>query len=79
MCYELVYPKGSFLMEVWKLVSKNKQEYLISFSKPLFLPELIEIIANKYGGGVYQFKIDDKLRKETKLKTFEIAGEPIKF
>lgn len=50
--------------------------YLETFHLPTTIPDIIEQIGQKYGGGKYQIKIVDGMGKYVKSKTFEIAGLP---
>jgi len=50
--------------------------YLDTFHLPTTIPDIIEAIGQKYGGGKYQIRIVDGAGKYVKSKTFEIAGLP---
>jgi len=50
--------------------------YLQTFHLPTTIPDIIEEIGTKYGGGKFQIRIVDGAGKYVKSKTFEIAGDP---
>jgi len=50
--------------------------YLDTFHLPTTIPDIIEQVGQKYGGGKYQIRIVDGAGKYVKSKTFEIAGLP---
>ena len=50
--------------------------YLETFHLPTTIPDIIEQIGQKYGGGKFQIKIVDGTGKYVKSKTFEISGMP---
>jgi len=50
--------------------------YLETFYLPVTIPDIIEKVGLKYGGGKYQIRIVDGVGKYVKSKTFEIAGLP---
>lgn len=50
--------------------------YLETFYLPTSIPDVIESIGTKYGGGKYQIRIVDTAGKHVKSKTFEISGAP---
>lgn len=50
--------------------------YLQTFHLPITIPDIIEKIEHKYGGGRYQIRIVDGVGKYVKSKTFEVSGKP---
>jgi len=50
--------------------------YLDTFHLPTTIPDIIENVGQKYGGGKYQLRIVDGTGKYVKSKTFEISGLP---
>lgn len=50
--------------------------YLETFHLPTTIPDIIEQIGQKYGGGKYQIRIVDGTGKYVKSKIFEISGLP---
>jgi len=50
--------------------------YLETFHLPTTIPDIIEAVGQKYGGGKYQLRIVDGTGKYVKSKTFEISGLP---
>jgi len=50
--------------------------YLETFYLPITIPDVVEKVADKYGGGKYSLKVVDANGKYVKAKTFEIAGLP---
>lgn len=50
--------------------------YLETFHLPTSIPEIIEKLGQKYGGGRYSIRIVDGSGKYVKQKTFEISGLP---
>jgi len=59
-------------------VFKNKKinGFLDTFQLPITIPDIIEQIGKKYGGGKYQIRIIDNAGLYVKAKAFEIAGLP---
>lgn len=50
--------------------------YLETFHLPTTIPDIIEQIGQRYGGGKYQIRIVDGTGKYVKSKIFEISGGP---
>jgi hypothetical protein len=50
--------------------------YLETFHLPTSIPDIIEQVGQRYGGGKYNLRIVDGNGKYVKSKTFEIAGLP---
>lgn len=50
--------------------------YLETFKLPITIPDIIEKIGTKYGGGKYQLRIVGDVGQYIKSKYFEISGEP---
>jgi len=50
--------------------------YLDTFHLPTTIPDIIETVGQKYGGGKFQLRIVDGTGKYVKSKTFEISGLP---
>jgi len=50
--------------------------YLETFHLPTTIPDIIEQVGQKYGGGKFQIRIVDGAGKYVKSKTFEISGMP---
>jgi len=50
--------------------------YLEAYYCPTSLPDIIEQVGKKYGGGKYQIKLIDQAGKYLKSKVFEISGSP---
>jgi len=50
--------------------------YLETFHLPTTIPDIIEQVGQKYGGGKYQIRIVDGTGKYVKSKIFEISGLP---
>lgn len=53
------------------------RSYLETFIQPITIPDIMEQVRKKYGGGGYQLKLVDIQGRYIKSKAFEIAGEPL--
>ena len=63
-------------MEPQLIKGQKINGYLETFHLPTTIPDIIEQIGQKYGGGKFQIKIVDGTGKYVKSKTFEISGMP---